>query len=249
VNTNGSPATAGNVVFSLVDPKGTVVSNGPTGVAIGSNGQASDTLTVPAGTAAGSYSLSVAYTNNGQTTTQAFTGALTINTPSSAPVITTNPSNESVTVGQTATFTASASGNPTPTVQWQVSYDGGNTFSNLSGAKLTTLTLLNVPTASDGVEFRAVFTNSAGSETTSAATLTVAAALPSPPAPTPAPSPSIPDQIQQLVQDVVLMGQSLSNGDIAAFGQALQNYESLLVTVELELFQMFLNDLAPLLNS
>jgi hypothetical protein len=35
--------------------------------------------------------------------------------------------------GQTATFTVAASGNPAPTVQWQVSTNGGSTWSDISG--------------------------------------------------------------------------------------------------------------------
>ena len=51
-----------------------------------------------------------------------------------APVVTTQPASQPVTAGQTATFTAAASGNPTPTVQWQVSTDSGSTFSDIHGA-------------------------------------------------------------------------------------------------------------------
>jgi hypothetical protein len=92
----------------------------------------------------------------------------------SAPVITAQPSNQTVTVGQTATFTAAASGSPPPMIQWQVSSDGGKTFTNISGATSTTLTLnAAVAGSSNGNEYRAVFTNSLGSTTTSAATLTV----------------------------------------------------------------------------
>ncbi len=43
------------------------------------------------------------------------------------------------------------------------------------------------------------------------------------------------------------MWQSLSNGDIGAFGRALQDYESLIVAVELEI--LMLNDLAQFWNS
>ncbi len=99
---------------------------------------------------------------------------------SSAPVITSNPSSQSATAGTDVTFTASASGTPTPTVQWQVSTDGGKTFTNISGATAT-LTLNNVTTAMNGYEYQAVFTNSAGSITTTAATLTVNAAVSSKP--------------------------------------------------------------------
>src|SRR5581483_9192647 len=80
-------------------------------------------------------------------------------------------------------------GNPTPTVQWQVSSDGGKTFSNISGATSSTLTLNNVTRSMNGDQYGAVFTNSAGTATSTAATLTVSAAPPSPP---PAPPPSQP---------------------------------------------------------
>ncbi len=48
-----------------------------------------------------------------------------------APAITTQPVDQTATAGQITAFTAAASGTPTPTVQWQVSTDGGNTFTNI----------------------------------------------------------------------------------------------------------------------
>ena len=93
-----------------------------------------------------------------------------------APSVTTQPTSQTVTAGQTATFTAAASGNPTPTVQWQVSTDSGSTFSDITGATSTTLTLSNTTTAQNGDEYQAVFTNSVGTATTNAATLTVSTA-------------------------------------------------------------------------
>ncbi|HTU17837.1 MAG TPA: immunoglobulin domain-containing protein [Gemmataceae bacterium] len=98
---------------------------------------------------------------------------LTVNAATSKPQVTINPSNQTVTAGQTATFTASANGNPTPTVQWQVSTDGGKTFTNISGATSTTLTLNNVLSSWNDREYQAVFTNSLGSAATAAASLTV----------------------------------------------------------------------------
>jgi hypothetical protein len=95
--------------------------------------------------------------------------------PSTAPVITVNPLNQSVYSGATATFTAAASGIPTPTVEWQVSVDGGATWINTA---VTTTTLSGMPNAFvNGWEFRAVFTNGGGSATTTAATLTVLPAV------------------------------------------------------------------------
>lgn len=112
----------------------------------------------------------------------AITAAATL-TVHSLPEVTTNPSNQAVTAGANVSFTASANGTPTPAVQWRVSTDGGKTFSNIGAATSTTLTLNNVTTSMNGFEFEAVFTNSAGSTTTSIATLTVNAIPPSPPSP------------------------------------------------------------------
>jgi hypothetical protein len=97
-----------------------------------------------------------------------------------------------VPAGQTATFTAAASGNPTPTVQWEVSTNGGTSWSVISGATSTTLTLNNVTTTMSGDEYEAIFTNSAGSATTTAAILTVNPPSPPPPPPAPPPAPPPP---------------------------------------------------------
>jgi len=109
------------------------------------------------------------FTNSAGTAT---TTAATLTVNSTPPTITTQPANQTVTAGQTATFTAAASGSPTPTVQWQVSTDGGVTFSNVSGATSTTLSFTTA-SSQNGNRYRAVFTNSAGTATTTAATLTV----------------------------------------------------------------------------
>jgi hypothetical protein len=90
-----------------------------------------------------------------------------------APKVTTNPSSKTVNAGQSATFTAAATGSPTPIVQWEVSTDGGNTFSNISGATSTTLTLSATTASQNGYIYKAVFTNSVGSVTTATAKLTV----------------------------------------------------------------------------
>jgi hypothetical protein len=101
------------------------------------------------------------------------TSATAVLTVRYAPIVTANPTNQSVVHGQSVSFTAAAAGNPTPTVRWQVSIDGGSTFTNISGATGTTLTLNNTSTSQNGYQYRAVFTNSLGSATTAAAVLTV----------------------------------------------------------------------------
>jgi N-acetylneuraminic acid mutarotase len=90
-----------------------------------------------------------------------------------APAVTTNPRSSTVTAGQAVTFTAAAGGNPAPTVQWQVSTNGGTTFANIPGATSTTLTLSATTVGQIGYLYRAVFTNTIGSATTVTATLTV----------------------------------------------------------------------------
>ena len=92
--------------------------------------------------------------------------------PAIAPAITQSPSNQTVVTGNTATFTAAATGTPTPTVQWQVSTNGGASWSDISNATSTTYSF-TAASGDNGNQYRAVFTNTAGSATSSAATLTV----------------------------------------------------------------------------
>lgn len=89
-----------------------------------------------------------------------------------APKVRLHPASLTVTLGGTAGFSAAASGTPTPTVQWQVSKNGGLTWEDVSGATSTSYSV--VPTATDsGRRYRAVFTNPNGTVASNAATLTV----------------------------------------------------------------------------
>jgi len=101
----------------------------------------------------------------------ATTTSATLTVNSIAPAITANPANQTVNAGTTASFTAAANGAPTPTVQWQLSTDGGVTFGNIAGATATTLSFA-AQLSDNGNRYRAVFTNSQGSATTTNATLT-----------------------------------------------------------------------------
>src|SRR5205085_1895749 len=70
-------------------------------------------------------------------------------------------------------FTAAASGTPVPTVQWQVSTDGGVSFSDIAGATSTILSFTAVA-ADNGKRYRARFSNACTSNVaTTAATLTI----------------------------------------------------------------------------
>lgn len=92
----------------------------------------------------------------------------------SAPVVQTQPTNATVTEGAVASFTAAASGSPTPTVQWQSQPSGGS-WSNIGGATAATYTTPVTTAAMNGTKYRAVFTNATSpyADTTTAATLTV----------------------------------------------------------------------------
>src|SRR5262249_58788266 len=82
-----------------------------------------------------------------------------------------------------APFTPAANGNPSPTVQWEVSTDNGATYTPVTGATADTLTF-TAAANQNGNLYEAVFSNAVGSATTAAARLTVQ----TPPAITTAPS-------------------------------------------------------------
>ena len=102
-----------------------------------------------------------------------------------AVAIVTNPISHTLVAGQTATFSAAATGNPTPTVQWEMSPAGSNTFtplSNVSPFSGVTTDTLTVAGASrrplSGDQFEAVFTaNPSPTVASTPATLTVIPAL------------------------------------------------------------------------
>lgn len=135
-------------------------------------GATSETLSFTAQAADDGKQYRAVFTNAlGSATSNATT--LTISVAPAAPVIIDQPDSQTVVVGQTATFTVAASGNPAPTVQWQLSTSGGRRWTNIPGATDTTLTLTGVTYAQNGYQYRTVFTNSEGSATSNAATLTV----------------------------------------------------------------------------
>jgi len=96
---------------------------------------------------------------------------LTVNPAIAPPVITTHPVNKTVTEGQTATFTVAASGSGL-SYQWQWSNNVGSTWTNV-GTNSTSYTTAATGISDSGAQFHCVVTNSAGSPTSSAATLTV----------------------------------------------------------------------------
>jgi alpha-tubulin suppressor-like RCC1 family protein/formiminotetrahydrofolate cyclodeaminase len=95
---------------------------------------------------------------------------LTVHVP---PTVTQNPTSKTVEAGESVSFEAAATGSPAPTVQWEVSTNGGGSWSQISGATATTLTIAKTQLSEDGHQFRAVFANAGGQATSSTATLNV----------------------------------------------------------------------------
>ncbi|HSL28108.1 MAG TPA: MBG domain-containing protein [Anaerolineales bacterium] len=89
-----------------------------------------------------------------------------------APAMTTQPTNQTVTYGDNAVFTAAASGT-SPSLQWQQSTDSGANWNNIPGATTSPLTITTPGVSQSGTQYRAVFTNTCGTVTSNAATLTV----------------------------------------------------------------------------
>ena len=122
------------------------------------------------------YQFRVIFTNaNGSTTSMPAT--LTVVTPV-APSVTTQPIPAAAQVGYISTFTATATGSPSPTVQWQ--FNTGSGWNNLTdngisvfGSTTTTLSLMATQ-AQVGVNYqvRAVFSNVVSSVSSNAVAFT-----------------------------------------------------------------------------
>ena len=91
-----------------------------------------------------------------------------------APTISSQPSSKTMTAGQTATFSVTASGTSPLSYQWQ---RGG---AAISGATSSAYTTAATTSADNGGQFRVIVSNSKGSVTSNTATLTVNSAMVSP---------------------------------------------------------------------
>jgi len=104
--------------------------------------------------------------------------------PPAAPAITSQPSNQTAVASGSATFTVVATGVPAATIQWQYSINNGGTWTNVLGSLGTvvntgttsvtsTLTLAGLTGSNDQTQFQVILTNTKGTVTSSAATLSV----------------------------------------------------------------------------
>ncbi len=131
---------------------------------------------------------------------------LTVNAAPVAPAITAQPQNETVTVGQSATFSVTATGTAPLSYQWQ------KNSLNIASATNSSYTTPATLAGDNGATFDVVITNTAGTVTSATATLTVNAA---------AVAPTITVQPQN---QTVTSGQSATFG-VTAAGTAPLNYQ------------------------
>lgn len=90
----------------------------------------------------------------------------------SAPTIGTSPKSQTVTEGETATFTVEATGGKL-SYQWQQSTDSGQSWKNIEDATDATYSTGKTTTNMNGYQYRCVVSNSAGSVTSDAVTVHV----------------------------------------------------------------------------
>ena len=142
-------------------------------------GKTTGTLTLTNVQAVNAGSYTVVATNSAAPSGVSSTAAtLTVNPAPVAPAFTTQPATQTVTAGTNVTFSAAASGTPTPTLQWfraDLLSSGSTATILLAGETRNTLVIANVQASDSGSYFFAVATNSAAPSgvSSTAATLTV----------------------------------------------------------------------------
>ena len=132
--------------------------------------KASMSFTVSAGFSGRQYRCMVS-NSAGSVTSSAAT--ITVNGTATKPSITTQPQSVTVNAGQPVTMSVKASGTGLK-YQWQYSTDGGSTWTNntCTGYNKASMSF-TVSAGFNGRQYRCVVSNSAGSITSSAATITV----------------------------------------------------------------------------
>jgi hypothetical protein len=88
------------------------------------------------------------------------------------PIVTGDPSSQTVCAGNSVTFSASSTGTPTPVISWEVSGNSGSSWTAIP-AETTDNYTFTASSSDNGKMYRVIYTNNTGADTTVAATLTV----------------------------------------------------------------------------
>ena len=171
------------------------------GVAIG--GATSSAYTTPATIISDNGAQFVVTVSNSVGTAISNAAVLTVTPAPVAPSITTQPSNRSVTAGQTASFSVTATGTSPLSYQWQKNGVA------ISGATASAYTTPATTVSDDGAQFAVTVTNSVGTVTSNTAALTVN---------------TLPSITTQPVSQVVTAGQTASFS-VTAAGTAPLGYQ------------------------
>ena len=157
--------TIANTLPPGITPQGAVLSGGRWTI----NPSGGTLILSGTPTTAGTYSVAISgyqFTNFGAPVTSATATFVVSPAPNSAPVVSRSPNSVTAVTGSSTTLTIAFTGTPVPTYQW---FKDGIA---IAGATNSTLSLTNISPADAGA-YTVTLTNSLGSATSSAGTLTV----------------------------------------------------------------------------
>src|SRR6516165_3875393 len=137
-------------------------------------GAAAASYTTPATSSSDDGSSFDVVVSNSKGSVTSSTATLNVSAAAVAPTVTTQPASQTAAPGATVTFSVTASGTAPLSYQWR------RNSANISGATSASYTTPATTTSDNGSSFDVVVSNSKGSVTSSAATLTVSAALVAP---------------------------------------------------------------------
>ena len=131
------------------------------------SGATSSTYTTPATSMGDDGAVISVVVSNGTGTVTSSDATLTVTAVPVAPTITTQPAAQTVDARNSVTFSVVATGTPSPIYQWK------KNGTDISGANSASYNIPATPSTDNGAVFSVVVSNSAGSVTSSDATLTV----------------------------------------------------------------------------
>ncbi|HEX2852909.1 MAG TPA: immunoglobulin domain-containing protein [Opitutaceae bacterium] len=133
-------------------------------ISFGGSGASRTVTLLPAAGQTGTATITVTVSDGALTASTNF--LVTVSAPITAPVFTTTPISQAVLVGAGVTFSAAATGNPTPTYQWS---KNGSPIGGATGTSFT----ISIVSLLDAGSYTVTASNSAGSVTSGPAGLTV----------------------------------------------------------------------------